>query len=481
MNSKVRQSVWALIESLLSVALPALSLVLLGHLLSPTDYGVFSLAFVLIAPVNVVMESLLSDLLLLQRDDGEHAVALQRLAASGFGWSLVLGAVLALALALVGPAMLTPEQAASAWPMRVLALSLLLSGLYGVPQALVFKQGQFKALAGRTIVARILALTAGASLAHAGAGAWALVAVQLLNQLINTVVVWRIPAARVRPSLALAPVRAHAALLFKINANNLASMASKRAFILVVASQGSVALVGVLEMASRITDMLNGVFSGLAKRLALPIFLKPGTPPGELANRYWRLTTFTACLALPPFGALVVGGPWLLGHMLGDKWVQAGVLVTYFALAASLHVFRYFSFDLANMRGRAGLNIVWNLVLLALFATAGLWADLSQIEQVGRVWLLLNTLGVVVTLGMQLASGLLPHQSGLSRAVTLGIAHGAMMWLLAWSPWAPQQWPLVALAAYGVMHLGVAVWVCKQDVAALWRQWAQRGKQEAVA
>ena len=82
-----------------------------------------------------------------------------------------------------GDAMLTPI-------IRVMSLTIVISGLKGIQQAYVSKNMLFKRFFFSTIGGTIFSAILGISLAYLGYGVWALVIQQLSNNAIDTFILW---------------------------------------------------------------------------------------------------------------------------------------------------------------------------------------------------------------------------------------------------------------------------------------------------
>lgn len=74
--------------------------------------------------------------------------------------------------------------------IRVLATSILISGLNNVQRAYVSKTMQFKKFFFSTLIGTLISGIVGVTFAFLGLGVWAIVAQQLSNHLIDTIVLW---------------------------------------------------------------------------------------------------------------------------------------------------------------------------------------------------------------------------------------------------------------------------------------------------
>ena len=453
MSQQLKKSKWALIESGLSVAMPALSLVLMARLLDPRDYGIFGLMWAVLGPLWVLLECFFSDYLLLQADMEKNAGFVQ----AAYGFTLMGSCVMIAALLLGADLALGGEGHAA---FAVLCLGLLLPALYSIPQALAFRSARFKMLAGRTLIGRLLALLVGAGVAWHGFGVWALVAIQLVNGLVTLIAIAWIDEFRVRPTLSLAPLRGHWSFLLKLGLNNALSMYGKRVFVLLLAGTASLETIGRVEMATRIVDMIQSVFTGFAKRLALPIFMKPGMPLAEQEDRYWSLTTLTTAAAMSIYSVLVAAWGWVLPTFLGPKWVDAGLIVVFFSLAAGIQSLRFFNYDLANLRGRPGVNVLNQVLVFSTSVAAGLSVSQDSPQQIGLHWLF-------AALAMFLLSTCVFHLTGVLRSWGKGlrgmlllagssVASTAMAMLWPQHGWTAMTAGILMLTLHGVLSVILA-------------------------
>lgn len=76
------------------------------------------------------------------------------------------------------------------WPIRILGISLLISGPKNVLQAYVSKNMMFKKFFFATLVGTIVSAIVGIYMALNGFGVWALISQTLINLFIDTIIIW---------------------------------------------------------------------------------------------------------------------------------------------------------------------------------------------------------------------------------------------------------------------------------------------------
>lgn len=391
MSNSIRNAKWAMIESGLSIAMPAVSLVLMARLLELSDYGLFGLLWSVIGPLWILIECFFSEHLLLQSDLDKNSSYVR----SAYGLTLLFVSGLILLLLILGHFFWMEE---SLLVFCVLTAGLILPALYCIPQSLAFKSARFKMLSARTLIGRLIALGSGALLAWGGFGVWALVAIQLVNGFVTLMSLVLFREFRVLPRLSVKPFSGHWYFLLKLGLNNALSLFGRRVFILMLAGVASLEAIGAIEMANRIVDMIQSVFSGFAKRISLPIFLRPDLSWSEQEQRYWSMTALVAAVPLSIHVVLIAAWPLVLPGLFGAKWIDAGYLVAFFSIAAAFQSLRFFAYDFANLRGRPGLNLLIQIFSFATFAIAASFVSVHDgLLQIGLWWCGSSVIVVVVS------------------------------------------------------------------------------------
>lgn len=159
--------------------------ILLARLLAPNDYGVIAMVTVFISISQVFIDSGLGSALVQKKD------------ADDLDFSTVFYFNVILCLAIYAVLFIASPFVASFYNMpiltnilRVLSLTVVISALKNVQQAYVRRNMMFKRFFFATLGGTIVAAVIGIAMAFMGFGVWALVAQQLINITIDTMVLW---------------------------------------------------------------------------------------------------------------------------------------------------------------------------------------------------------------------------------------------------------------------------------------------------
>lgn len=159
--------------------------VVLARLLEPELYGTIALVTVFITILNVFIDSGMANALIQKKDADDLDFS------TVFYFNITICSLLYLMMFLLAPAIAAFYKIPSLVPVvRVLSLTLVISGLKNVQQAYVSRTMQFKRFFFSTLGGTIGAAAVGITMAYMGMGIWALVAQQLFNAMVDTLVLW---------------------------------------------------------------------------------------------------------------------------------------------------------------------------------------------------------------------------------------------------------------------------------------------------
>lgn len=186
MNENIMKGfIWRFAERCGAQLVSFLVSVLLARILVPKDYGTIALVTIFTAILQVFVDSGLSTALVQKKD------------ADDLDFSSVFYFNFAVCLILYAGMYITAPYIAAFYNdpsltsvIRVISLTIIVSGVKGIQQAYVSRNMLFKRFFFSTIGGTIFSAFLGISLAYAGFGVWALVAQQLSNTAIDTIILW---------------------------------------------------------------------------------------------------------------------------------------------------------------------------------------------------------------------------------------------------------------------------------------------------
>lgn len=159
--------------------------IVLARLLEPSVYGTVALVTVFTTILQVFIDSGLGTALIQKKnaDDLDYS--------SVFYFNFVVCIILYLGMFITAPYIAKFYGNMSLIPViRVISLTLIISGVKNIQQAYVSSNMLFKRFFFSTIGGTIVSAFIGIFMAYIGMGVWALVAQQLSNAMIDTMILW---------------------------------------------------------------------------------------------------------------------------------------------------------------------------------------------------------------------------------------------------------------------------------------------------
>lgn len=159
--------------------------VVLARIIDPKEFGSLALITVFTTILQVFVDSGLGNALI-QKKDADN------IDFSTVFYTNVVFCVLLYLLAFLAAPFIAEyyNDTSLTWPIRILSLTVLISGVKNVQQAYISRHFIFKKFFFSTLGGTLFAAVLGITMALKGYGVWALVAQQVSNLFIGTVILW---------------------------------------------------------------------------------------------------------------------------------------------------------------------------------------------------------------------------------------------------------------------------------------------------
>lgn len=159
--------------------------IVLARILIPEDYGTISLITVFTTILQVFVDSGLGTALIQKKDADDLDFS------SVFYFNFVVCLILYFGMVIAAPYIAVFYNNITLTPViRVISLTIVVSGIKGIQQAYVSRNMMFKRFFFSTIGGTLFSAIIGVGLAYADCGVWALVGQQLSNTCIDTFILW---------------------------------------------------------------------------------------------------------------------------------------------------------------------------------------------------------------------------------------------------------------------------------------------------
>ncbi|MBE6708978.1 MAG: lipopolysaccharide biosynthesis protein [Ruminococcaceae bacterium] len=184
-NKVFSNFIWRFLERCGAQGIAFIVSIVLARILDPSVYGTVALVTVFTAILQVFIDSGMGNALIQKKnaDDLDFSTVFYY----NLAMCLLLYGILFFASPLIAKFYETPELTSI---IRVLGLTVVVSGIKNIQQAYVSRNMMFKRFFFATLGGTIGAAVIGIIMAYNGFGVWALVAQHLFNLVIDTIILW---------------------------------------------------------------------------------------------------------------------------------------------------------------------------------------------------------------------------------------------------------------------------------------------------
>ncbi|MEO6702931.1 MAG: lipopolysaccharide biosynthesis protein [Jatrophihabitantaceae bacterium] len=328
-----RGAMWSAASTLIMRFANISIMAVVARTLAPRDFGVFAVAMTVHAIVSSIAELGVASCLV--RAD----VDLDELAPTVAAVSLISSTALAGGMyAFARPLSSALGSSDAAGPMRVMAIAVLLVGVFAVPGANLareFRQDkQFLANIGGFIAANSLLLV----LATHGGGALSFAWSRVVGQFVIGTVMTMLVDRRYRPALATKHLRFVLGFGLPLAGANLLNFALLNTdYVFIGHLLGPVEL-GVYMLAFNISSWPSSLMSTMLNSIAMPAFSRVKHDVALLEAALVRAATALAFVALPVCALTATLAHPLVRTIYGDRWNNAADVLAVLAVYGAISV-----------------------------------------------------------------------------------------------------------------------------------------------
>lgn len=442
-----RGALWSIANTvLLKVASLAITAVV-AHILSPRDFGVFTVAMTAYAIVSSLGELGVSSCLI--RAD----LDIDRLAPTMVTVSVVTSAVQAAAMVFfarpIASALGSPD---AEQPIRVMALVVIIVGCFAVPSAQLVRNFRQEKLFLAEAISFVVSTAVLVLLAKRGSGAMAFAWSRVAGQLVSGCVLALAAPRTYRPGLRRSALQLLVQVGFPLGGANIIGFILLNVdYGLIGHLLGAVAL-GVYVLAFNVASWPSSLLGAMINNVSMPAFSRVKNDPELLKSAITDAIRAISLVVMPISALTVALADPLVLTLYGAKWSQSVKILQLLALYGAFSILCVLFSNILAGLGRTKLLLVMQLYwLVALIPAMVLGvhfggvvgAALAHVIVIGPIILPFYVLTLIRMTGVRLraiAAAVLP---ALLVAAAAGLAAREVARLLI-------STPLVALLAGGI-------------------------------
>jgi lipopolysaccharide exporter len=366
LSARVRKgALWVVASSLVLRLGNVLITAVVARILSPHDFGVFAVALTAYAIISSLGELGVSSCLI--RAD----LDIDALAPTVTTVSVLSGAVFALAMVgLAGPIATVLGSPAAVGPIRVLAIAVLLTGVFAVPTSQMgreFKQDKiFMANAIAFVPATVLLIV----LAKGGNGAMAFAWSMVVRQFTVGFVLLVVAPRYYWPGLARSALSVIFSFGIPLAAANFVNYTLLNVDYAFVGHLLGATLLGIYMLAFTVAAWPSGLLGGVINSVSMPAFSRVKHDPDLLMNAMAASLRAVSLIVMPMCGMMIALAHPLVLTVYGAKWAGvANVLMILAVYSAAFMVCLLFANMLTGL-GATRLLLILQLIWIGTLVPA---------------------------------------------------------------------------------------------------------------
>jgi O-antigen/teichoic acid export membrane protein len=324
--------IWRLLERFGAHGVTFVVSIILARLLDPEVYGTIAIVTVFTSIMQVFVDSGLGNALVQKKESDSLDFN------SVFFFNLVFCIVLYTALFFFAPLIAwfyeKPELTSV---LRVLGLTLVISGVKNIQQAYVTKHMLFRKFFFATLGGTIGAAIIGIIMAYKGYGVWALVIQNLFNQFVDTLFLWI--TVKWKPSLSFSFKRLKSLLSYgwKLLAAKLLDSVFEDIRTLIIGKWYSSSDLAYYNRGKHIPQLLVSNISTSIDGVLFSTLSKEQDNLTHVKNMTRRSIKITSYIVLPLLFGVAAIAEVFINVLLTEKWLASVPYLRIFCFSLALH------------------------------------------------------------------------------------------------------------------------------------------------
>lgn len=301
--------------------------IVLARMLAPEDYGLIALVTVFTNILQVFIDSGMGTALIQKKNADDLDFS------SVFYFNVVFCVILYLLLFIAAPWISMfygkPELTNV---IRVLGLTLIISGIKNIQQAYVSKNLIFKRFFFATIIGTVISAFVGIGLAMIGFGVWALVAQGITNSVIDTLILWFTVKWRPKKVFSFARLKGLFSFGWKILCSRLLETVYQDIRQLIIGKMYSSSDLAFYNRGKQFPNLIITNINTAIDSVILPVMSNVQDKKAELKRMMRRAVMTSTYIIMPIMVGLAACSEDIVRVLLTDKWLETVPFIQVFAV-----------------------------------------------------------------------------------------------------------------------------------------------------
>lgn len=353
---------WKFAERLCAQLVSLIVSIVLARILLPEDYSVVSIVTIFFTLCNVLISGGLNTALIQKKD------------ADKLDYATVLHITMLMAAVLYGIMFFCAQPIAALYEkpilvpiIRVMGLTFFINAFKSVLTAYTASNLEFKKTFVSAFVGTAISAVVGIAMALKGFGAWALVAQQMINSLVDTVILFVITRFEILFRISWSRLKSLFSYGWKIFATSIITVVYDECCPLIVGVKFSGTDLAYYNKGKSFPGLINSTITDTLSTVLFPVIAKVQDDTSSvlsITRRYMKTASYVVFPLM--VGFLAVSENFILA-LLTEKWMPAVPYVQIFCISFMFNIVQIGNLQAIKALGRSDLVLILEIIKKSLY------------------------------------------------------------------------------------------------------------------
>ncbi|HWW39191.1 lipopolysaccharide biosynthesis protein [Pedobacter sp.] len=349
--------IWTFIQQFSVQLISFCITIILARILLPKEFGLLAMLSVFVAVGNSLLEGGLTSSLI--RSSGLS----QEDYSTVFFFNLGGSVVIYLLVFMMAPYISAfYHQDILTLILRVYALDFILNAFFGVQNARLTKEMNFKIQMVIQIPSVFIGGLLGVGLALNGFGVWSLVWMNLLQSFISTLLHWMYSGWLPSPVFSKRCFKQHFHFGYKMTLTGLLDILYRNIYVLIIGRYFSITQLGFYSRADSVSQLPVSNISAVINKVTYPMFATIVNDDLQLKRVYKKLMQQVLFWNAPVLIFLAVVAEPLFRLLLTSKWLPAVPYFQILCMAGVIYPLHAYNLNILKVKGRSDLILKLEMI-----------------------------------------------------------------------------------------------------------------------
>ncbi|MDT2863444.1 MAG: lipopolysaccharide biosynthesis protein [Anaerovoracaceae bacterium] len=356
-NSALKNFIWRFAERCGAQLVTFIVSIVLARILAPEDYGQIALITVFTTIMQVFVDSGLGTALIQKKDANDLDFS------SVFYFNFVICLVLYVVMFVAAPFIAGFYGDSSLTPIiRVISLTIIISGVKGIQQSYVSRNMLFKRFFYSTLGGTIFSAFLGIALAYTGFGVWAIVAQQLSNTAIDTLILWLTVKWRPKRMFSWRRLKGLLSFGWKMLASSLLDTVYNNVQSLIIGKMYSSSDLAYYVQGQKFPNVIVTNINTSIDSVLLPTMASAQDDADRVKSMTRRAIKTSTYIMAPLMMGLAFCAEPIVGLVLTDKWLPCVPFLRIFCITYMFYPIHTANLNAIKAMGRSDLFLKLEIV-----------------------------------------------------------------------------------------------------------------------